>query len=139
MNAKEFLQQVRTIDIIIDNKREEIRKLRSMIEISAVKYEGCKTQSSGNHDKTANIICRIVDLENEINIEIEKLLNAKQEIMNVIDKINDPEMIDLLYRRYIHFEKWEKIAYKMNYSLRGIYKLHGRALQEIEKKLKCAL
>ena len=39
---------------------------------------------------------------------------------------------DLLVKRYVFGEPWEKIATDLEYDLRYVHKLHGRALQEIK-------
>ena len=39
---------------------------------------------------------------------------------------------DLLVKRYVFCETWEKIAEDMNYELRYIHKLHGKALRELK-------
>ena len=135
MTPKEYLQQIRTMDILINRKREEVKNLRSLVDLNAVDYSGDRVQKTSNHDRMADVICKIVDLENEIAGDIEKLLGIKRDVMKTIDEVGEPELIDLLYRRYVRFEKWEKIAYKMNYSLRGIHKLHGKALNSIENKV----
>ena len=132
MTSKEYLQQIRRIDTLINRKREELIHLRELGDISAMDYEKERVTSSPVQDSMANIVCKIVDLENEINQDIKEYLEIKQEVIRTIDSLEEPELIDLLYRRYVRFEKWEKIAYKMNYSLRGIHKLHGKALIAID-------
>ena len=42
---------------------------------------------------------------------------------------------NLLRLRYLEFRKWEDIAYILNYSRRYIFKLHNKALKELNKKL----
>ncbi len=44
---------------------------------------------------------------------------------------NENERMVLTYK-YLRNYTWEKIAEKMNYNVRSIYKLHGRALKNFE-------
>ena len=48
-------------------------------------------------------------------------------------KVGDPTLRNLLIYRYLDFETWESIAVMMNYGIRHVYKLHGRALNHIDK------
>ncbi len=135
MNPKEYLSQVRKYDRLINNKLEIISSLRSLATSVSVELKSDVVQSSGTKDKMANTIDRIVDLEREIDADIDQLVNLKREIMSVIDKVEDPILIDILYKRYFRYEKWEEIAIEMNYSYRQVTRLHGQALQEVRKIL----
>lgn len=75
---------------------------------------------------------KIIDLEEQITADMEKLVDLKKEITYVIQSVPNPEYQDLLAKRYICCESWEKIAVDMNYELRYIHKLHSRALQEVQ-------
>lgn len=136
MNPKEYLSQVRKYDRLINNKLETIASLRSLVTSVTIELKSDVVQSSGTKDKMANTIDRIVDLEREIDADIDQLVNLKREIMSVIDKVEDPVLIDILYKRYFRYEKWEEIAIETNYSYRQVTRLHGQALQEVRKILK---
>ena len=53
--------------------------------------------------------------------------------MEMIDLLDNGDEIAVLYQRYFNYRKWEEIAVDMNYTYRGILKIHGRALQNLEK------
>lgn len=135
MDAKAYLSQVRKYDRLINNKLETIASLRSLVTSVTIELKSDVVQSSGTKDKMANTIDRIVDLEREIDADIDQLVNLKREIMSVIDKVEDPILIDILYKRYFRYEKWEEIAIEMNYSYRQVTRLHGQALQEVRRIL----
>lgn len=135
MGAKEYLQQVRKLNILIDRKIEQRDSLRADTVRITAHSEGERVKSSGNLMRLSDTIAKIIDLENEINADIDKLVNLKKEIIAVIDSIDNSDMIDLLYRRYLKYEKWEKIAVEMNFNIRWIYRLHGQALKKISEKM----
>ena len=56
----------------------------------------------------------------------------KQEIATVIAEVPDTTLRTLLTKRYLNFEKWEKIAVDLNYSWRWTMKMHRQALQAVE-------
>lgn len=133
MNPKEYLSQVRKYDRLINNKLETIASLRSLVTSVTIELKSDVVQSSGTKDKMACTIDRIVDLEREIDADVDQLVNLKREIMSVIDKVENPVLIDILYKRYFRYEKWEEIAIEMNYSYRQVTRLHGQALQDVRK------
>lgn len=135
MGAKEYLQQVRKLDILIGRKIEQRDSLRADTVRITAHSEGERVKSSGNLMRLSDTIAKIIDLEKEIDADIDKLVNLKKEIISVIDSIDHSEMIDLLYRRYLKYEKWEKIAVEMNYNIRWVYRLHGQALKKISEKM----
>lgn len=134
MKAKDYLLQVRRINKLIELKQNEINKLNLYLGVKAVNYEGERVQSSNTMDRT-DLICKIVDFEIELKEYIKQLIDLKKEIMQTIDKLDEADLIKLLYLRYFDFKTWEEIAITMNYSYRWILKLHGISLQKIEKIL----
>lgn len=134
MKAKDYLLQVRRINKLIELKQSEINKLNLYLGVKAVNYEAERVQSSNTMDRT-DLICKIVDFEIELKEYIKQLIDLKKEIMQTIDKLDDADLIKLLYLRYFDFKTWEEIAITMNYSYRWILKLHGISLQKIEKIL----
>ena len=52
-------------------------------------------------------IIKIIDLEEKLNNDIEKLINLKKEIMEVIKAVPNIEYQTLLEKRYLCFKTWE--------------------------------
>lgn len=137
MTAKEYLMQVVRADRMIDNKLHEIQELRRMsVSItSALKDTGeCGGGGSGSGDKVGVMVSKIIDMEYELDREIDKLVNLKREVMSVIDQLETTKC-EILYKRYLQNKTWEKIAVETGYSYVWVCKLHGRALQDVERIL----
>ncbi len=138
MTAKEYLKQVRKNELLIESKIEEIMKLETMAaKINAVN-DGERVQSSGTSDRMADMVCKIADMKNELQKEIDELLDLKREARNVIEQVSEPDLVAVLYKRYLLYMPWEKIAAELSVSCRQVLRLHGKALAEIEKILKLA-
>ncbi len=138
MTAKEYLQQLRCLDIKINQKISEKNDLQKKAQsISAVDYskEKAKTEYSGEA-AFEKITDRIYDLEKEINSEIDYFVDKKHEIINQIQHLTDPHYIDLLFKRYVQFKKFEQIAVEMNFTYQYTLELHGLALQDFETTYK---
>ena len=75
-------------------------------------------------------------LQEEINQDIDRLVDLKRDIVEVIKAVNNSEYQILLERRYLCFHPWEQIAVDMHYSGKWIQKLHDRSLDMVEEILK---
>ena len=134
-DAKTYLRQVKLLDIHISNKLEELQRLRGLSYKISSSLNPNFVSGSRNMDKIGDSIAKIVDLEVEINREIDLYVNKKREITDIIEKVTDPDQLEVLYRRYIQFETFETIASEMNMTYRNACYIHGKALQTVEQLL----
>ena len=74
---------------------------------------------------------KVLEIDAEINREIDELIDLRREIQGAIDKVPDENLQLLLTYRYINGLSFEKIAEKMNYCERQIYRKHEEALSWI--------
>lgn len=136
MTPKEYLNQVRFLDIKINNKLKEVENLKEMaLTLKSSSFEEKVQISKESGDSIGESIARVIDLEREITNDIDNLIAIKKVVIETIDSIGDSECIDLLYKRYINYSTWEQIAVDMKYTIRNIYNIHGRALELINKTL----
>ena len=137
MDAKEYLTQIRKISMQINEKSEEIAKLKAQIEGGSISYEKDGT-TSGHTDteRNAHMIMRLTELKDEINHQVDMLILAEQKAIALIDMVPDANQMTVLYERYIHLRSWEKISEKLNYSLHYSYRIHNLALDEFNRILK---
>ena len=130
--VKEYLSQHRLLDVKINKKLEEQVRLREL----ATKITPQSRIGGGGggeiSDRVGKTTARIIDLENEINDDIDKLLDLKAEITAVIKTVDDDVLQLILLMRYINLKKWEYIAEKLNIEIRWLYRLHGRALEKLK-------
>lgn len=133
MTAKEYLNQAKTLDMLINAKQSELYKLRLMATSVSSPPITEKVQSSG--DNTAmRIIDKIVDLQGEINMEIDELVTLKSEIREKIGNVYNQKFITLLTDKYINGFTLEQIAERMDTSYETIKGWHGEALQIFRKE-----
>lgn len=134
MNKKQYLQQAYRLNELIECNKQELAELRLLSDsIPGIDYSKDKVQgsSSGSAGFT-NIVEKIVELENSIRIDIEKLLSLKLEIRTVINSVKDNDEKLLLKHRYLNFLTWEGISEEMNISLRTVHRIHSNALANIK-------
>ncbi|MCM8710867.1 DUF1492 domain-containing protein [Clostridium sp. SYSU_GA19001] len=131
MTAKEYLSQAYHIDQRINSKLEQIVSLRALATKATSTLSDTPPSGTRNVHSMEDIIAKIVDLENEINRDIDILVDLKREFVSVIRKIDNTEYQTLLELRYLCFKTWEQIAVDMGYSLQHIFRIHDKALKEI--------
>lgn len=133
MTTKEFLNQAYRIDQRINSKLEQIISLHALATKATSTLSDMPVSKTESQSKMAEIIAKIVDLEVEINRDIEKLVEIKQNIVSTIKKVQNPELQTLLELRYLCFRTWEQVALEMGYSIQNAYKLHDRAVKILQR------
>ena len=81
-------------------------------------------------------ISKIIDLDKEIDKSIDEYIGKKKEVIIVLEKIQNPDQLDILYKRYIQYETFEQISNEMSMSYRNVCNIHGKALQSVNEILK---
>lgn len=131
MTAKEYLSQAYRLDQRINSKIEQVASLNDLATKCTSTLTGMPRNPNRASSTMADAVGKIIDLQNEINHDIDRLVDLKREIVTVIKAIENPEYQTLLEKRYLCFLTWEKIAVDMGYDLRWLYRIHKRALDEI--------
>ena len=131
MQAKEFLNKIRHIDMMIDCKCSQIKGLRDRLTSISCPM-GEKVQSTKDPDKFTDPVSKIIELEQEINEDIDNLVELKCEARKSIEQLNDDREKLVLYKRYFENKTFEQISVEMNYSWRRIHQFHSDALMQLE-------
>ena len=131
MTAKDYLSQGYRLDQRIKSKMEQISNLNDLATKATVAMSGMPHSPNRGSSTMANAVEKIIDLENEINAEIERLVILKQNIIDTIQFVEDMEYQTLLEKRYLCFQKWEQIAIDMDYSIDNVFKVHKKALAAV--------
>lgn len=131
MTAKEYLSQAFQLDQRINSKLEQIASLNALATKCTSTLSGMPRNPNRGGSATSDIIAKIVDLQTEINSDIDRLVDLKQELVGAIKSVDDTEYRILLELRYLCFKTWEQIAVEMNCQVRNIYTLHNKALKQV--------
>ena len=129
MTAKEYMEQARYLDMQINSKIEQIRNLNELATKATTVYSDMPHSPNRNTSRMEETVVNIIDLDRDIDA----LVNLKREIMRVVNRIESAEYKTILEMRYLQFKKWEQIALLMSTDLRWVYRMHGRALNEVQK------
>ena len=131
MTSKEYLNQAYWLDRRIDSKLEQLSSLKAMATKTTSAMSDEVVSSTRNVHSMQDVIAKIVDMQTEINMDIDRLVDLKSEIMHVIKEVKNPEHQTLLELRYLCFKSWEYVAEQMGYNVRHIYRLHDEAVEQI--------
>lgn len=131
MKAKEYLSQIRKMDIAIGNYLTELAQMRERISIvTGIDYSKDRIQStpeSGNKQ-----IEELVDFENMVLEKIKAETDLRHKIIEEIQMLSNPIYVEILSRRYIDGNSFERIACDMGYVYNYVCNLHGKSLQDFE-------
>lgn len=136
MTAKEYLSQAHHLDQRIDAKIAQVASLNELATKCTTTLTGMPRNPNRGGSTMADAVCKIIDLQEEINRDIDRLVDLKREIVEVIKSVDNTEYQILLEKRYLCFHTWEQIAVDMHYSGKWIQKLHDRALDVVADILK---
>ena len=139
MTAEEYLSQAYRLDQRIDAKIEQVMSLRNLAAKATSTLSDVAPSGTRNVHRMEDIIIKIIEFENEINADIDRLVDLKREIMRVIKALPNPEYQTLLELRYLCFKPWEQIAVEMGYGIDNIFRLHQKALKSLEVSEKCTV
>jgi len=133
MTAKDYLRQVRTLDLKIESRTKEKEDLRERAMcVSAVRTDGDKVTNSGSPETFEGLIAKVADMEAEVDELVDEFVTLRHRIIGEIHGLEDPRYIQLLTLRYIDYMNLDEIGEYMHYSYEHTRRLHGEALQEFE-------
>lgn len=110
LEAKEFLQQVKTIDLRIKNKLIEKQQWHDLALTITANMDGERVQSSGAKDKMASALNVCLDMEDEIFREVVNLKDEKKKVVQTIERLYSPTEYDVIHRRFIQYQTLQDIA-----------------------------
>ncbi len=132
MTAKEFLSQAKYLDLRINSKIQQVAALNDLATSATSALTGMPHNPSPSTSRMADVIAKIVDLQSEINTDIDRLVDLKQEIGATIKAVDNVELQTILEKRYLCFQPWEQIAVDLSYSIQHAYRMHDGALKKVE-------
>ena len=132
MTAKEFMKQHERVVEKIRQIEIQIYDIEQTLGIKGVNYDS-QPHGSGISQVTESTATKLIELREVQRELVDKLWTKRIEIERIIFMIENATFAELLQRKYIRLQKWEDIATDMKFDSRYIYKLHSKALVEVDK------
>ena len=135
LDAKDFLKQVKILDVRIENKLIERQQWHDLALSITANMSGEVVQSSGSQSKMADALNACVDMEGEIFREVISLREKKKKVTETIERLDSPTEYDVLHMRYIQHKSLQDVADKYKKDYGWSTTVHGRALKNVQALL----
>ena len=105
-------------------------------ELKDQQTRSCKTTAAltgmpgggGDGQALPRAVESIVAAQQELQAQINRCGATRREVVAALDQVTDARDHEILRRRYLLGQRWEKIAVEMNIELRWVYRRHRRAV-----------
>lgn len=105
-------------------------------ELKDQQTRSCKTTAAltgmpgggGDGQALPRAVESIVAAQQELQAQINLCGATRREVVAALDQVTNARDHEILRRRYLLGQRWEKIAVEMNIELRWVYRRHRRAV-----------
>ena len=133
MKAKAYLNQLKKLDRMIENKLFEAARWKEAAKGTASPSAGERVQSSGSKQKMADAIGRAVDLEHDADVLIDQLVEKRNEVISVIEQLENAEEYNFLHNVYVKHKTLVELAAESGNSYSWATTMHHNALKHVQK------
>lgn len=134
MTTREYLSQLRTIDLDISNVQSEADSWRALAMKMGHEYSEIRVDSSPSPDRMENCVVKAVDCMTQADRERDVLIYLKATIERQIKSLEDKECVYVLWGYYHDRLTIDYIAKKLNYSPRQGKRMKRKAERLFENK-----
>ena len=128
----DFLNEAKYIDDIINYKLEQISSLNSLATKATQTFSDMPHSPNRNNSSYENVLIKIMDLQSEINVDVDRLVDLKAAITKAIEILPNITARAIFTKRYLCYETWEDIAYELHFSEAYVYRMHREYLPQIK-------
>jgi len=108
----------------------QINELRTMKMFPSVNMDGMPKGSG--HNDLSGYIATLDGYLSDLEAERQTAIRTHKTIHAAVKQVPNVTEQEILERRYLMGQGWEKIAVEMNYDYRWTLRLHGRALANFQ-------
>lgn len=132
MTARTYLEQINKLNMMIENKLQEIYALRTTATRVTVSIEQERVKTSPSN-VLENTIAKIIDKEWEIDKLVDEMIDKRSKIVEQIDAIENQKFYSILTYKYVQCMSNKEVEQKMKLQERQVKNLHHDALCEFER------
>lgn len=136
MTVKEYLSQSNILEKRIEANLAEIERLKSLrFNLASSNLNIDYVQSSkSNNAPFEKCIEKIIDLQDDLQEAVIKLMDIKREILGVISNLEDNNELLVLQYRYLQNKTWEEIGKILHADRTTVYRWHNCSLKKLKIK-----
>lgn len=133
MNAKEYLEQIESLTIRIEQMENRLECMRETAGgVAAIRYDKVNVQVSVQADAIERNVLKLMEMEEKIFAEKTRLESMRNIITEQIQHLDDDRYVKILFKRYVELKKFHVIHVEMKYDYDYVRVLHGEALGYFE-------
>lgn len=132
MTTNEYLLSVKRLDNLINEKLEEIYRIKTIATSKTVPYDRERVQCSPNYDRQGDFVSQIVDLEKDVDMLTDILVDTKRNIRSICKAMN-PKYADIIIKKYVQGNSLSQIAKDYNYNIGNMKYHHKKAVNEFKE------
>ena len=134
LTAEQYLSQLGTIDEAINQDIERLSEMKlNAMSTGGIDYSKERVQTSAVGDRLCSDVVRYTELDAHINAQIDKFVDAKEQIIREIRELHQVDYIKVLYRVYVQQKSLKLTAAEMKKSYRFVRDVHKKALAAFEE------
>ena len=133
MNIKTRLNNLRYFDIKLNSLRQERIALRATVQKAQIYSDEPKGSKQGN--KTEDLNIRIISKSKQIDKEMERLWDERNETAQAIESLEDPLENVIMRWFYINGCSRFEVMRKVKCSRTTFYRVKKSAIEHLEAKL----
>lgn len=124
------------IDALVENKLIERQQWKNLALCITANMDGERVKSSSTTtSRMEDAVINCITVEDEIAAAVERLIDAKKEVVRTIERLNSPTEYRILHMRYIQYISLADIAEKLNREYTWVTTVHGRAIKHVQELL----
>ena len=126
LTARQYLEQLEELDTNINQNLELLSEMKqAAMNPGAIDYSKERVQTSLSGDKLGSDVTRYVTFDEKINAEIDRFVDAKNQIISEIRGLHVNNYIQVLFKVYVQFKSIRQAAKEMKKSYSYVIELHN--------------
>ena len=114
----------------IEKRYKEAKLIKNKLEILEEHLRDTTRQNSNTSDLIDTLI-RTEYIKHQIEEVKAKLNYYIAELLNEMDKLDNTEEYDIMFKKYILFKNWEEIEQECHYRMSLVLGIHDRAIKKL--------
>lgn len=128
---KEKLKGAMYAQRTLEGELDKLQELRNLAQKVTPAYSQSPGGGNVNAQKLENSIAKIIEQEKIIAECCNELCAQLAEVRALVALLPMGPMRLVMQRRYLNYQKWERIAAELHYSWQNVHRLHSKALDYI--------
>lgn len=136
MDVKEYLKQPMLLELRIRNKLIERQQLRALAMKITASIDAVRVRSSGGGSRMTDAVEKLVALEVEIDDLVRQLVDARRQVVDSLEALDNPTEYNVLHMRYVQGKSLQEIADEYGKEYGWVTTTHGRAVRHLQERLR---